>query len=103
MGGGGGIKDTFLEEELETQYKEQAGLVGIGVKADSSEQRSRTIPVTTPHPPPCLHPVLPLPQVTDILDEIMAYKGVATLYDLDPEKRFLSFFRSVEPLDEQQR
>ena len=40
---GCGIKAPFLEEELETQQWELAGLDDIGRKAGSREQRSGTI------------------------------------------------------------
>ncbi|XP_057357893.1 ral-GDS-related protein-like [Manis pentadactyla] len=39
--------------------------------------------------------------VTLIGREIMMHKRVAALYDLEPDERFLSFFQTVEPLDEE--
>ena len=57
----------------------------------------------TPHPPPRLHPVLPLPQVTDFVVELLTYKFLARQYDLEPKEHFLSFFRTVKLLREDQR
>ena len=99
----GGIKATFLEEELETQQWEQAGLDGIGRKVGFREQRSGTTPVPHSSPPPRLHPVLPLPQVTDFVVELLTYKFLARQYDLEPKEHFLSFFRRVKLLREDQR
>ncbi|KAI5933397.1 Ral-GDS-related protein [Manis javanica] len=42
-------------------------------------------------------------KVTFILQEMMIYKYVAGLYDLEPEERFISFLQAVESLDEEQR
>ena len=58
-----------------------------------------------PHssPPPHLHPVLPLPQATDFLEELLTYKFLARQYDLEPKEHFLFFFHTVELLGEEQR
>ena len=58
----------------------------------------------TPHSPPCLHPALPLPQVTLVLGEILMHKRMAALYYLEPDEHFFkSFFQAVEPMDEEER
>ncbi|XP_057345175.1 ral-GDS-related protein-like [Manis pentadactyla] len=51
-------------------------------------------------------PIDQLPEnndVTVILHEMMIYKYVARLYDLEPEERFVSFAQAVEPRDEEER
>ena len=104
MGGDGGIKTAFLEEQLETQQWEQAGLDGIGGKVGFHMSK---VPgpshCPTPHAPPCPHPVLPLPQECSIVREIMTYKHMAKMHHLEPEEHFRSFFQAVETLDEQER
>ncbi|XP_073076501.1 ral-GDS-related protein-like [Manis javanica] len=39
---------------------------------------------------------------TDFLEEILTYKFLARQYDLEPKEHFLSFFRTVELLGEDQ-
>ena len=103
MAVGGGIKAAFLEE-LETQQWEQAGLVGIGGKVGSFVSKDLgQAQCPTPHPPSCLHPVLPWPQDSHILHQIMLHRRVATQYDLETDELFESFLQAVELLDEEQR
>ena len=94
----------FLEEQLETQQWEQAGLDSIGGKAGSHGSKDQgPSHCSAPHAPPCVHPVLPLPQESSILREMLIHKYVAMTHHLQPEEHFRAFFQAVETLDDQKR